>query len=111
MVRLRGTTTRTEQTITKQHHPHDNAAVRVGSSEALLPFLTGHFAASCALHVGTPASGSAEVDLPGASIQVNLNDQIGSEIFKQRIFDLALSECAWRILAPETTSSTPVRTW
>ncbi|MBA2743253.1 MAG: FkbM family methyltransferase [Chthoniobacterales bacterium] len=53
------------------------------------------------LHVGTPASGSAEVDLPwGASIQVNLDDQIGSEIFKQRIFDLALSECAWRILAP-----------
>ncbi|MBA2743752.1 MAG: FkbM family methyltransferase, partial [Chthoniobacterales bacterium] len=51
--------------------------------------------------VGSPKSGTAEVDLPwGATIEVNLNDQIGSEIFKQRIFDLAVSECAWRILSP-----------
>lgn len=51
--------------------------------------------------VGPPKTGKAEVDLPwGARIEVNLNDQIGSEIFKQRIFDLAVSECAWRLLSP-----------
>jgi FkbM family methyltransferase len=33
-------------------------------------------------------------------IEVNLSDEIGAEIFRQRIFDLAVSECAWRLLAP-----------
>jgi FkbM family methyltransferase len=33
-------------------------------------------------------------------IGVDLRDSIGSEIFKQRVFDLAVSECAWRILSP-----------
>jgi FkbM family methyltransferase len=33
-------------------------------------------------------------------IEVNLHDLIGREIFKQRIFDLAVSECAWRLLSP-----------
>lgn len=46
-----------------------------------------------------PETPTAEVELPwGMQISVNLNDQIGSEIFKQRIFDLAVSECAWRVL-------------
>jgi len=53
------------------------------------------------LHFKWPASGRAEVDLPwGMQIEVNLHDAIGNEIFKQRIFDLSLSECAWRLLAP-----------
>ena len=53
------------------------------------------------LHFKWPASGRAEVDLPwGMRIEVNLHDAIGNEIFKQRIFDLSLSECAWRLLAP-----------
>ncbi len=33
-------------------------------------------------------------------MEVNLHDLIGREIFKQRIFDLAVSECAWRLLSP-----------
>lgn len=53
------------------------------------------------LRVAWPSSTTAEVDLPwGAQIEVSLNDQIGSEIYKQRIFDLAVSECAWRLLQP-----------
>ncbi len=53
------------------------------------------------LRIGSPRSGMAQVDLPwGGRIEVSLSDQIGSEIFKQRIFDLAVSECAWRILSP-----------
>jgi FkbM family methyltransferase len=53
------------------------------------------------LHFKWPASDKAEVDLPwGMQIEVNLHDAIGNEIFKQRIFDLSLSECAWRLLAP-----------
>lgn len=48
-----------------------------------------------------PTSHLAEVDLPwGMRIGVDLRDSIGNEIFKQRIFDLAVSECAWRLLAP-----------
>jgi FkbM family methyltransferase len=47
-----------------------------------------------------PKSNKAEVMLPwGMQIEVNLGDSIGSEIFKQRIFDLGVSECAWRLLA------------
>jgi FkbM family methyltransferase len=47
-----------------------------------------------------PETPTAEVDLPwGMRIGVDLRDAIGSEIFKQRIFDLAVSECAWRLLA------------
>jgi len=53
------------------------------------------------LHFKWPASGRATVELPwGMQIEVNLHDAIGNEIFKQRIFDLSLSECAWRLLAP-----------
>lgn len=52
-------------------------------------------------HVVWPQAATAEVDLPwGAQIEVSLHDQIGREIFKQRIFDLAVSECAWRLLQP-----------
>lgn len=48
-----------------------------------------------------PASPKVEVDLPwGMRIGVDLRDAIGSEIFKQRIFDLGVSECAWRLLQP-----------
>lgn len=54
------------------------------------------------LHFRWPASGKAEVELPwGMPIEVNLHDSIGNEIFKQRIFDLSVSECAWRLLAPD----------
>lgn len=53
-----------------------------------------------ALRYAWPTSPVATVDLPwGMQIDVNLNDSIGSEIFKQRIFDLAVSECAWRLLS------------
>lgn len=53
------------------------------------------------LRVAWPKTATAEVDLPwGGQIEVSLNDQIGSEIYKQRIFDLAVSECAWRLLQP-----------
>lgn len=53
------------------------------------------------LHFSWPESSKAEVELPwGMCIEVNLKDSIGSEIFKQRIFDLGVSECAWRLLAP-----------
>jgi FkbM family methyltransferase len=46
-----------------------------------------------------PESQQARVDLPwGAQIEVNLNEAIGNEIFRQRVFDLAVSECAWRLL-------------
>jgi FkbM family methyltransferase len=53
------------------------------------------------LNFSWPKSNSAEVRLPwGMDIEVNLNDEIGGEIFRQRIFDLGVSECAWRLLAP-----------
>lgn len=53
------------------------------------------------LHFAWPDSDQAEVELPwGMQIEVNLHDSIGNEIFKQRIFDLGVSECAWRLLAP-----------
>ena len=53
------------------------------------------------LRYSWPQSSKALVDLPwGMQIEVNLNDSIGSEIFKQRVFDLAVSECAWRLLRP-----------
>src|SRR2546423_11920523 len=52
------------------------------------------------LHFSWPDSDQAIVELPwGMQIEVNLNDLIGREIFKQRIFDLAVSECAWRLLS------------
>jgi FkbM family methyltransferase len=53
------------------------------------------------LHFSWPDADKALVELPwGMEIEVNLNDLIGREIFKQRIFDLAVSECAWRLLSP-----------
>lgn len=53
------------------------------------------------LHFSWPDADKAIVKLPwGMKIEVNLNDLIGREIFKQRIFDLAVSECAWRLLSP-----------
>lgn len=53
------------------------------------------------LNFSWPKSNLAEVRLPwGMDIEVNLNDEIGGEIFRQRIFDLGVSECAWRLLAP-----------
>jgi len=53
------------------------------------------------LHFSWPGSDTATVELPwGMQIEVSLHDLIGREIFKQRIFDLAVSECAWRLLSP-----------
>jgi FkbM family methyltransferase len=46
-------------------------------------------------------AGVAVVTLPwNVSIEVELPDIIGGEIFKQRIFDIAVSEIAWRVLLP-----------
>ncbi len=51
--------------------------------------------------VSPPGSGQAEVSFPwGTHIQVDLDDCIGREIYKQRVFDIAVSECAWRLLQP-----------
>lgn len=53
------------------------------------------------LNFSWPNSNSAVVRLPwGMDIEVSLNDEIGGEIFRQRIFDLGVSECAWRLLGP-----------
>jgi FkbM family methyltransferase len=39
------------------------------------------------------------VQLPwGSFIEIDANEVIGAAIFKQRIFDIAVSECAWRLL-------------
>jgi FkbM family methyltransferase len=41
------------------------------------------------------------VRLPwGTTIEINVTETIGSEIFKQGIFDIGVSECAWRMLQP-----------
>lgn len=51
--------------------------------------------------ISPPKSGQAEVSFPwGTRLQVDLDDCIGREIFKQRVFDIAVSECAWRLLQP-----------
>jgi FkbM family methyltransferase len=48
-----------------------------------------------------PKSGVAIVSLPWkVSIEVDLADAIGNEIFKQRVFDISVSEVAWRLLQP-----------
>jgi FkbM family methyltransferase len=48
-----------------------------------------------------PAISRQIVKLPwGANIEVDLNETIGGEIYKQGIFDLGVSECAWRLLQP-----------
>jgi FkbM family methyltransferase len=45
-----------------------------------------------------------EVILPWAtSIEVDLADAIGREIYNYRLFDLAVSECAWRLISPGIT--------
>lgn len=41
------------------------------------------------------------VRLPwGAQIEVDINDTIGGAIFRQGIFDIGVSECAWRLIRP-----------
>lgn len=41
------------------------------------------------------------VRLPwGAVIEVNANEGIGRELFRQNVFDIAVSETAWRLLKP-----------
>jgi FkbM family methyltransferase len=53
------------------------------------------------LELFPPTSGVTTVSLPWkVSIEVDLYDAIGKEIFKQRTFDIAVSEVAWRLLAP-----------
>ena len=48
-----------------------------------------------------PKTGVAVVSLPWkVSLEVDLSDAIGKEIFKQRSFDIAVSEVAWRLLQP-----------
>ena len=51
-----------------------------------------------------PKTGLATVSLPWkVSLEVDLSDAIGKEIFKQRSFDIAVSEVAWRLLQPGAT--------
>jgi FkbM family methyltransferase len=51
-----------------------------------------------------PKSNTAVVSLPWkVSLEVDLSDAIGREIFKQRSFDIAVSETAWRLLQPGAT--------
>jgi FkbM family methyltransferase len=46
-----------------------------------------------------PSSRQQVVRLPwGSSIEVDPAEVIGGAIFRQRIFDVAVSECAWRLL-------------
>jgi FkbM family methyltransferase len=48
-----------------------------------------------------PRSPRKEVMLPwGTQIEVDLADTIGGSIFQQGIFDIGVSECAWRLLQP-----------
>jgi FkbM family methyltransferase len=35
----------------------------------------------------------------GSTIEIDVTETIGSEIFKQGIFDIGVSECAWRLLS------------
>src|SRR3954453_11048007 len=43
--------------------------------------------------------GIVEVPLPwGVTLEVDLSDAIGNEIYKQRSFDIAVTEVAWRLL-------------
>ena len=52
-----------------------------------------------------PKPGVATVLLPWkVSLEVDLSDAIGREIFKQRSFDIAVSEVAWRLLQPGATA-------
>jgi len=52
-----------------------------------------------------PKAGVATVTLPWkVSLEVDLSDAIGREIFKQRSFDIAVSEVAWRLLQPGATA-------
>jgi FkbM family methyltransferase len=48
-----------------------------------------------------PKTGVTTVSLPwNVSLEVDLSDAIGKEIFKQRSFDIAVSEVAWRLFGP-----------
>jgi len=48
-----------------------------------------------------PGSSPKEVRLPwGTWIEVEVTDTIGGAIYRQGIFDLGVSECAWRLLRP-----------
>lgn len=43
----------------------------------------------------------AQIQLPwGSTLEVNANEVIGREIFRQNVFDIAVSEVAWRLLRP-----------
>ena len=54
-----------------------------------------------ATQIFPPQTKAAKVSLPwGAKIDVEISEAIGREIFNQRIFDIGLSELAWRVVAP-----------
>jgi FkbM family methyltransferase len=56
------------------------------------------------LYFSPPASGKKVLTLHwGAPIEIELDDLIGREIFMQKIFDINVSECAWRLLDPGDT--------
>jgi FkbM family methyltransferase len=51
--------------------------------------------------ISPPSSTRQEVQLPwGARIEVDIHDTIGGAIYRQGIFDIGVSECAWRLLRP-----------
>jgi FkbM family methyltransferase len=58
----------------------------------------------CALLL-RPQPGTARVKLPwGAVLEVNTRESIGHEILTQNIFDIAVSETAWRLLGAGDTA-------
>lgn len=64
-------------------------------------FAPGVLAARVAAHFFPPRVRTLEVRLAwGAKLGVDLADAVGREIFHQRVFDLAVSELAWRMLRP-----------
>lgn len=53
------------------------------------------------MQVSPPKTPAMEVVLPwGSQIEIDLADTIGGAIYKQGIFDIAVSECAWRLIQP-----------
>jgi FkbM family methyltransferase len=48
-----------------------------------------------------PGSPRQEVRMPwGAQLEVDIHDTIGGAIYRQGIFDIGVSECAWRLIRP-----------
>ncbi len=58
-----------------------------------------------ALTLYRPRGATRTVRLPwGGSLEVNAKEGIGRELMRQRVFDIAVSETAWRLLRPGDTA-------